>query len=114
MTIASQSDALNVVGCVVQTAPGKASSVRENLIGLPGVDVHAEAEDGRLVITILDTDSGMAIDQLAAINRMPGVVSTMLAYHGIDHSHPVEDGSSAGCSTCSSSDRTSSRFSERA
>lgn len=81
---ATNQGAFNAIGCVVQTAPGRVAQVRAALAALPGVDIHAEAEDGRLVITVLDTDDGLAIDQLAAMNRMPGVVSTMLAYHEID------------------------------
>lgn len=75
----------NVVGLIIQTAPGKTGAVRALLAELNGVDIHAEAGDGRLVATAIDSGDSMAIDQLAAINRMPGVVSAMLAYHEIDH-----------------------------
>jgi nitrate reductase NapD len=95
---AAPRDSLNVIGCVVQTAPGRTASVREALGLLPGVDIHAEAEDGRLVITVLDTGAGLAIDQLAAMNRMPGVVSTMLAYHEIDDAGAAGDAPPLNCS----------------
>ena len=78
-------DAINVVGIVVHTAPGRKDAVRMALVALPGVDVHAETADGRLVATAIDTGEAMAIDQLAAMNRTPGVVSAMLAYHQIEH-----------------------------
>lgn len=78
-------DAVNVVGIVVHTAPGRKDAVRMALAALAGVDVHAETGDGRLVVTAIDTESAMAIDQLAAMSRTPGVVSTMLAYHQIEH-----------------------------
>ena len=75
----------NVVGLVIQTAPGKTGAVRAAVAVLNGVEIHAETGDGRLVATAIDTGDCMAIDQLAAINRLPGVVSAMLAYHEIDH-----------------------------
>ena len=78
-------DALNVVGIVLHTAPGRKDAVKAALAAMAGVDIHTETEDGRLVATAIDTGDSMAIDQLAAMNRTPGVVSTMLAYHQIEH-----------------------------
>lgn len=75
---------LNVVGIVIQTAPGKTEAVRACLATMPGVDVHALGEDGRIIATAIDTGDSLAIDQMAAMNRTPGIVSTMLAYHQID------------------------------
>ena len=80
---------LNVVGIVVHCTPGKIDSVRAALASMDGVNVHADGGDGRLVATAIDTDDVMAIDQLAVMNRMPGIVSTMLAYHQIDHPETV-------------------------
>ncbi|MBL8587880.1 MAG: chaperone NapD [Methylobacteriaceae bacterium] len=74
----------NVCGVVVHVAPGRLEAARAAIAALPGVELHAEADQGRLVATAVDTDSTMAIDQLAAINRIPGVVSTTLAYHAMD------------------------------
>ena len=84
MTRSPTPAATNVVGIVIQTAPGKADAVRHALNGMEGVDVHAVAADGRIVATAIDTRDTMAIDHLASINRTPGVVSAMLAYHEID------------------------------
>lgn len=75
---------LNVVGIVIHVAEGRTDSVRAALQTMEGVDVHADGGDGRLVVTAIDTDTSMAIDQLAAMNRTPGIVSTMLAYHHFD------------------------------
>lgn len=80
---------LNVVGIVVFTAPGKTDSVQSALALLPGVDIHSDTGDGRLVVTAIDTEASLAIDQLASMNRTPGVVSTMLAYHQVDRPNEV-------------------------
>lgn len=115
MTAAPAEGPINVVGFVVQTAPGKAEAVRLALAGLDGVDVHADTDDGRIVATAIDLTSSLAIDQLAAINRIAGVVSTMLAYHEIDH--PVdagEDAARCGCAAASHAHPTTSCRSERA
>lgn len=80
----TRSQPLNVVGIVIHVAQGRTESVRAALEAMDGVDVHADGGDGRLVATAIDTDEIMAIDQLAAMNRTPGIVSTMLAYHHFD------------------------------
>ena len=94
----SAPNGLNVVGIVVQAAPGKAEAVRTALALMAGVDVHAEAEDGRIVATAIDTGETLAIDQLAAMNRTPGVVSTMIAYHQIEHPPASVAAAPCGCS----------------
>lgn len=81
----SAAQAFNVVGIVVHAAPARLAEVSQSLATLPGVDVHASTPDGRLVATATDTAETMAIDQLAAMSRTPGVVTAMLAYHQIDH-----------------------------
>lgn len=110
MTHPINSAVTNVVGIVIQTAPGKVDAVRHALGGMDGVDVHAVAADGRIVATAIDTRDSLAIDHLASINRTPGVVSAMLAYHEIDRPEdepsPVAEccagsASSSPC-TCSS------------
>jgi nitrate reductase NapD len=88
----------NVVGVVVQVAPGKGDAVKAALSALPGVDLHSEAADGRLVATAIDTGDALAIDQLAAMNRIPGIVSTMLAYHQIEHPEAEAQPAPAACS----------------
>jgi nitrate reductase NapD len=78
------SDVHNVCGVVIHVAPGRLEAARAAIAALPGVELHAEADQGRLVATAVDTETTMAIDQLAAINCIPGVVSTTLAYHAMD------------------------------
>ncbi len=97
---------VNVAGFVVQAAPDKRAAVREALERLAGVDVHGEAEGNRLIATAIDTGDALAIDQLATINRLPGVITAMLAYHEIDHPEaaaaPVHGCDASSPCTCSS------------
>jgi nitrate reductase NapD len=79
----------NICGLVVHVSPGASRQVSAVISGLPGVDIHADGGDDRLIVTVLDTDQNMAIDQITAINRLSGVVSTTLAYHLIEDPDPL-------------------------
>ena len=81
---------MNVCGCVVETRAQDAPAVAQRLLELPGVELHA-SEGGNLVVTVEDTPETMAVDTLAAMGRVDGVLNTSLIYHyGGDE--PLEDG----------------------
>ncbi len=79
-----QSGPINVCGFVVHANPERMAAVTEAIRALPGVDIHGESGDGRLIVTAIDTDGAMALDQVGVIQNFKGVVSTSLAYHQID------------------------------
>lgn len=81
---------MNVCGCVVETRAQDAPAVAQRLRELPGVELHA-SEGGNLVVTVEDTPETMAMDTLAAMGQVAGVLNTSLIYHyGGDE--PLEDG----------------------
>jgi periplasmic nitrate reductase NapD len=81
---------MNVCGCVVETRVQDAQAVAQALVALPGVGLHA-SEGGKLVVTVEDTPEAMAVDTLAALGHVAGVLNTSLIYHyGGDE--PLEDG----------------------
>ena len=106
MTAGCCATPINVAGMVIHVAPGRKESVLAALPGLPGVNPPAATEDWRIAATAIDTGEAMAIDQLAAMNRIPGVVTAMLAYHEIDH---PDEGAPCACA-----EKTSAHLPERA
>ena len=75
---------LNVCGLLVHTQPGKISSVAAMLSEIPGVETHGESENARLVVTAEDTETMSAMDAIAKVNAVDGVVSTALVYHEME------------------------------
>ena len=73
-------DEINVCGLAVHHLPAAREAVVAALAALPGVEICAEAEGGRLAVTVIDTEATMAIDQIAEIHRTPGVVAASLVY----------------------------------
>lgn len=80
---------MNICGVLVHAIPIKLPAVVDALAALDGVEVHQTADGGRLVVTVEDTDTALAIDTLAAIHRLDGIVAAALVYH---HSEPAETG----------------------
>ena len=64
-------DSLNIYNIAVYLSPNAGADVTAKIRALPGVELHAESREGRLAATIVDTPASMAIDQIAAIHRLP-------------------------------------------
>jgi nitrate reductase NapD len=78
-------DGFAVASMVIAAKPGEAVAVRSRLEALPGVEVHACTEEGKMVITIDRDSEGESIDLLGKIESLEGVVSASLVYHYCDN-----------------------------
>ncbi|OGW59431.1 MAG: hypothetical protein A2V83_05635 [Nitrospirae bacterium RBG_16_64_22] len=75
---------MDISGVLAQVKPEKEKDVLQALRGMAGVEVHEVLPGGKVVLTI-DTDTpDDAHDIAAAIRRLPGVLSTDLAFHYFD------------------------------
>ena len=72
---------MNVIGVLVHATPANGAAVAAALAAMDGVEVHAVADDGRLVVTACDVGARFASDSLMAMNHVAGVLSTSLVYH---------------------------------
>jgi periplasmic nitrate reductase NapD len=82
--------AFNVCGVLVHVARGRMSEVTQNLSAMPGVEIHAEAPDGRLVITVEDTETELAANTMVLVNRANGVMNSSLVYHQFESHDSLE------------------------
>lgn len=82
--------AFNVCGILVHVANGRMEEVTTNLSVMPGVEIHAEAADGRLVITVEDTETELAANTMVLVNRADGVINSSLVYHQFESQDSLE------------------------
>lgn len=75
---------MNISSIVVQTRPHESETLLNRLAELPGVDVHAANDKGRIVITIEDTPENVPADTLMNVQNMQGVLSASLIYNYCD------------------------------
>lgn len=78
---------INVSGIIVQASPEKIAKVRAQLEEIPGVEIHAVGELGKMVVTLDKDDDRETTDTYEQISRLPGVLSTTMVYH---HFEPEE------------------------
>ncbi len=74
----------NVCGVLVMARPERSGEVAERLAGMPGVEIHARGDDGKLVVTVEGPVSAQCADTITEMALIDGVVSTSLVYHEID------------------------------
>lgn len=77
----STSEAVNISSLVVGVSPERATEVRDQLLALAGVEVHALAEDGRMIVTIEAPTDDVTVQRFDAVRQTPGVLSASLVYH---------------------------------
>ncbi len=46
-----------------------------------GVEVHAQSDDGRIVVVVEDTPDRFASETIMDLHQIPGVISLTLTYH---------------------------------
>lgn len=77
-------ETLNICGVVVYLAPDAEKDLIVRILALPGVELEAASGEYRLAVTIVDTPASLAIEQIAAIHRLPGVAIASLIFHAVD------------------------------
>jgi nitrate reductase NapD len=83
---------MNICGVLVHAMPDRIEDVAAAVRRIPGGEVHRVEQDSRLVVTVEDTADTNAIDALAQIHALSGVVAAALVYHYFE---PDELGSHA-------------------
>ena len=72
---------MNICGCLVHVAASSLPQSRQQMEATEGVEVHAQTEDGRLVVVVEDTEEARASDIIMGLHQIPGVLSLTLNYH---------------------------------
>ncbi|MET1410957.1 chaperone NapD [Roseibium sp. HPY-6] len=72
---------MNICGCLVHASNHSVDTVRDQINSLNGVEIHADGEDGRLVVVVEDTPEKVASELIMELHQIPGVISVTLTYH---------------------------------
>lgn len=81
---------MNICGIMVHLRPETAHRVRQRLLQIPGVEIHAISDEGRAVVTLEEDDEDRMADAMLRLQRSEGVLSASMIYH-----HREEDDAAA-------------------
>lgn len=73
--------AANISSLIVGVHPESCGAVQAQLAALSGVEVHAVADDGRMVVTIESDGDDATVQTFETIRQLPGVLSASMVYH---------------------------------
>ena len=82
-------DELHVSSLVVHGRPDRLAAIRGSLASIEGLEVHAAAPSGKLVVTLETVSEQEIVARLATISLLEGVLSATLVYHQVES---IEDG----------------------
>lgn len=81
---------MDISSLIVSAKPENGPQVRAQLEATDGVEVHAVAEDGRMIVTIEAESEQATVKTYELIGQMPGVLAVSMVYHQIE-SNPDEE-----------------------
>ena len=76
-----ENQGINLSSLIVGVDPEHLMAVSGQLTELSGVEIHAVAEDGRMIVSIETTSEGATVATFETIRQLPGVLSASLVYH---------------------------------
>ncbi len=80
----------NISSVILGALPANAEQVAAQLRLLEGVEVHAVADDGRMIVSIESNSEDATVTTFEAIRQLPGVLSASLVFHQYE-SDPDEE-----------------------
>jgi nitrate reductase NapD len=90
LQIPPESHPLNISSAIVYARSEREPALREQLLQVPGVEVHAATEDGKVIVTIEAENDRAAIDTYEAIGRIDGVLNVAMIFQQTE-SHPDQE-----------------------
>ncbi len=75
---------MNISSAILYVAPARIDEVCALLGAMPGVEIHARSDAGKVVVTLEEDDTGAAADRYAALHGVPGVASVAMVYQYSD------------------------------
>jgi nitrate reductase NapD len=83
---------MDIASVVLHAIPGRRDEVRRALQGFQGVEIHAETEDGRFIVTVEDVPDTSTADTVVALHRLDGVLAAAMVYQYSEQAiEPKED-----------------------
>lgn len=74
----------HISSLVVHAVPSKAPLVEAAIARLSGAEISARTIGGRIIVTLETNGEAEFMTRFGEIDRLPGVVATMLVFHQVE------------------------------
>ncbi|GGI78093.1 chaperone NapD [Shewanella gelidii] len=74
----------HVSSLVVLVTPEAMSEVSSEIRALPGTEIHAVTEEGKVIVTLEGETQKAILSNVEKINALKGVLSNSLIYHQVE------------------------------
>lgn len=75
---------MKIVSLLISVHPQRVAALRARMAAMPGVRLHGEAIESKLVVTIEDQPGMDLMPTVLAVQGLPGVLATTLTYEYCD------------------------------
>ncbi len=72
---------LHIASLLVHCRPELLAAVKANLSLLPGLELHQQSPNGKLVVVLEAEHESRILDAIEHIQHLPGVLNAALIYH---------------------------------
>ena len=79
-----QLNEVHISSMVVHTRPEHLEAVKRGIELVPGTEIHAESDCGKLVVVVESSTQNHITDTIEKIAGLPNVLSAALVYHQIE------------------------------
>lgn len=74
-------DAVHIASLLVHCRPELFEAVKRNLALLPGLELHQESPEGKIVVVLEAEHESRILQTIDQIQQLPGVLNAALVYH---------------------------------
>jgi nitrate reductase NapD len=82
---------MNISSAILHLVPARLEEACAQLQDMPGVEIHARSPEGKVVVTIEDSDTNSAADSYVALHGIAGVASVAMVYQYSDDESETSD-----------------------
>jgi len=75
---------MNISSVLIHARPEHSERIQKSLAALPGVEVHAVADDGKIIVTVEDLPPSLAADTITDLHNLDGVLNASMVYNFCD------------------------------
>ncbi len=74
----------HISSLIVHAHPEALARIRPALARLPGIEIHAEAPNGKMVITLETENEQTIVEHINTISLLDGVLAATLVFHHVE------------------------------